>query len=189
VSGQIIPAARTKPLRFAVHPVTVAQISAWLMIATADNAPHVTSVRPSWVGWAVRHHEPGLWRNYSDGGVSYRNFSEIELLCDKNQGDCCKASIYTRWGDFDELSRTYYKARMSPEQCRAARAWLRWSQRELAAKAQVSGSTIRDFENGRRIPHANNLLAIRRAVETGGLRLYYAPDGTSLGIGPAKKRK
>jgi GTPase SAR1 family protein len=35
---------------------------------------------------------------------------------------------------------------MSPEQCRAARAWLNWSQDELAAKAQVSNSTLREFE-------------------------------------------
>jgi transcriptional regulator with XRE-family HTH domain len=71
---------------------------------------------------------------------------------------------------------------MSPEQCRAARAWLDWSQDELAARARVSNSTIRDFEAGRRVPIANNALAIRRALEAGGIELVFAPDGAATGI-------
>jgi len=41
---------------------------------------------------------------------------------------------------------------MSPEQSRAARAWLDWSQDDLASAARVSLSTVRDFEKGRRVP-------------------------------------
>jgi len=63
---------------------------------------------------------------------------------------------------------------MSPEQCRAARAWLNWSQEELAAKAQVSSSTLRDFEAGRRLPIANNLSAIRRALEAEGMQFLFS---------------
>jgi ribosome-binding protein aMBF1 (putative translation factor) len=59
---------------------------------------------------------------------------------------------------------------MSPEQCRAARAWLNWSQRALADKAQVSTSTIRNFEAGARVPHPNNMRAIRQALEAAGFR-------------------
>jgi transcriptional regulator with XRE-family HTH domain len=70
---------------------------------------------------------------------------------------------------------------MSPEQCRAARAWLNWSQSELATKAQVSISTLRDFEAGRRVPIANNLMAIRRALESAGLQLLFAGE-TPWGI-------
>ena len=58
---------------------------------------------------------------------------------------------------------------MSPEQSRAARAWLDWSQDQLAAKAPVSLSTVRDFEKGRRVPIANNLTAMRVALETDGI--------------------
>jgi ribosome-binding protein aMBF1 (putative translation factor) len=67
---------------------------------------------------------------------------------------------------------------MSPEQCRAARSWLNWSQRLLAAKAQVSPSTIRTFEAGERIPHPNNLAAIRRALEEAGMVI--ADDGSAV---------
>ena len=75
---------------------------------------------------------------------------------------------------------------MSPEQCRAARAWLSWSQDDLATKAQVSNSTVRDFEARRRMPIANNLTAIRRALEAGGIELVFA-DGQPTGIaGPVQ---
>ncbi len=58
---------------------------------------------------------------------------------------------------------------LAPEQCRAARGWLDWRQEDLAAKAEVSLSTVRDFEKGRRVPVRNNLLAIRRALEQSGI--------------------
>jgi len=62
---------------------------------------------------------------------------------------------------------------MSPEQCRAARAWLDWSQQELADHASVSLSTVRDFEKGRHAPIANNIAAMRRALEGAGLKLVF----------------
>lgn len=72
---------------------------------------------------------------------------------------------------------------MSPEQCRAARAWLDWSQEELATKAQISNSTLRDFEAGRRIPIANNLAAIQRALENAGIEfLYSKANGQPWGV-------
>ncbi len=58
---------------------------------------------------------------------------------------------------------------MSPEQIRAARNWLAWTQVELADKAKVGLSTIKDFESGKRTPIANNLEAIKRALEAGGI--------------------
>ena len=77
---------------------------------------------------------------------------------------------------------------MSPEQCRAARAWLNWSQDELATKSQVSNSTLRDFEAGRRVPIANNLLAIRRALEGAGMQFLFS-QGDDKPWGVAKRRK
>ena len=72
-----------------------------------------------------------------------------------------------------------YSAHMTPEQSRAARAWLDWSQDELAAKASVSLSTVRDFEKARRVPIANNLTAMRAALEGAGIAFV---DGATPGI-------
>lgn len=73
-------------------------------------------------------------------------------------------------------------APMSPEQSRAARGWLGWSQSELARRAHVSLSTVRDFELGQRTPIANNITAIRRAIEDAGVRLVFDQDGKAAGI-------
>jgi transcriptional regulator with XRE-family HTH domain len=59
---------------------------------------------------------------------------------------------------------------ISPEQCRAGRAWLGWSQEELATAAEVALSTIRDFERGEREPIGHNIQAIQRALEAGGIQ-------------------
>ena len=59
---------------------------------------------------------------------------------------------------------------MTPEQTRAARGWLGWSQSKLAEEARVGMSTLKDYEAGKRTPIANNLEAIQRALEAGGIR-------------------
>ncbi len=61
-------------------------------------------------------------------------------------------------------------ASLSPEQIKAARSLLAWSQRELATEARVATSTVADFERGVRTPMSNNALAIREALETKGLQ-------------------
>jgi transcriptional regulator with XRE-family HTH domain len=58
---------------------------------------------------------------------------------------------------------------ISPQQSRAARGLLDWSQTELGVRANLSESTIRDFEKGRRVPAINNLTAIRSALEAAGV--------------------
>jgi DNA-binding XRE family transcriptional regulator len=71
---------------------------------------------------------------------------------------------------------------MTPEQSRAARAWLAWSQLELARQANVSLRTIQAFEKGGRVPMANNIVAIRLALEKAGIRLLFDRDGSAIGI-------
>jgi ribosome-binding protein aMBF1 (putative translation factor) len=86
----------------------------------------------------------------------------------------------------DEKNLWAYSGPMSPEQSRAARAWLDWSQEELAAKASVSQSTVRDYEKGRRVPIANNLTAMRAALEAAGIAFV---DGVAPGITYKKKTR
>ncbi|MGU3496403.1 helix-turn-helix domain-containing protein [Xanthobacteraceae bacterium A53D] len=53
---------------------------------------------------------------------------------------------------------------------RAARAMLNWSQGQLSEAAGVARATIAEFEGGRRQPIANNLTAIRTALEAAGVQ-------------------
>ncbi len=76
---------------------------------------------------------------------------------------------------------------MNPAQCRAGRGLLGWSQQDLAHAATVGLSTIRSFESGKRTPIANNLAAIRLALESAGVQ--FLEDGTvSTGPGVALRR-
>jgi len=77
----------------------------------------------------------------------------------------------------------------SPEQVRAARGWLGWSQQELARRAIVGLSTIKDFENGSRTPIANNLGAIQRALEDAGVELVFDPKGKPKGVNVRPPRR
>lgn len=65
---------------------------------------------------------------------------------------------------------------LSADQARAARAILNWSRVRLAAKANLSEMTIRDFENGFRKPRPHNIAAIRQALEDAGI--VFNVDGT-----------
>jgi transcriptional regulator with XRE-family HTH domain len=72
---------------------------------------------------------------------------------------------------------------MTAAQCRAARAWLSWSQDELARRAGVSVSTVKDFERGERSPIQNNLAAMRRALEAAGVSMVFDGEEKAAGIG------
>jgi len=56
-----------------------------------------------------------------------------------------------------------------PEQCRAGRALLNWSQEELAKRARVAKQTLADFERGARSPYPRTLADIREALEVEGV--------------------
>lgn len=73
---------------------------------------------------------------------------------------------------------------MTPEQCRAARGWLDWTQNDLALKAGVGLSTVKDFEKGGRKIGAT-AAAIRRAIESAGIHLLEDQAGTAAGIARA----
>jgi transcriptional regulator with XRE-family HTH domain len=71
---------------------------------------------------------------------------------------------------------------MSPEQSRAARGWLGWSQAELADRAGVATTTVHGFESGQRKLTRNNMAALRRAIEAEGIRLLFDEAGAAAGI-------
>ncbi len=68
-----------------------------------------------------------------------------------------------------------------PDQCRAARALLNWSQADLAERAKVAKQTLADFERGARTPYARTLVDIRAALEAAGIE-FIAPNGGGAGV-------
>lgn len=70
---------------------------------------------------------------------------------------------------------------LKPEQSRAARGLLDWSQSFLAEKSNLGESTIRDFEKGRRVPTVNNLAAIKAALEGAGI-IFLDENGEGAGV-------
>src|SRR3954447_14801515 len=71
---------------------------------------------------------------------------------------------------------------MTPEQSRAARGWLGWSQNELARQSNVALRTVAAFERGTQIPRPNNIAAIQRAIELAGVRLLFDQKGEPAGV-------
>jgi DNA-binding XRE family transcriptional regulator len=78
---------------------------------------------------------------------------------------------------FDKMS-------IGPEQCRAARGFLAWSQEDLASASGVSRATLIDFERGERQPIASNLKMIQAALERAGIEFTRSPDDRVGVIGP-----
>src|SRR5437016_1992935 len=78
---------------------------------------------------------------------------------------------------FDKMS-------IGPEQCRAARGFLGWSQEDLANASGVSRATLIDFERGERHPIASNLKMIQAALERAGIEFTITLDNRVGIIGP-----
>ena len=73
------------------------------------------------------------------------------------------------------------KSTLLPEQCRAARAMLGWSRKQLASAAEVAVGTVIDFERGARQPYKRTLSDLRRAFESSGIVFLEAnEDGPGL---------
>lgn len=57
-------------------------------------------------------------------------------------------------------------------QCRAARAFLNWSQAHLAEVAGVGESTVRSFEGEKGAIRSDNLEAIETTLEAAGVEFF-----------------
>jgi transcriptional regulator with XRE-family HTH domain len=73
-----------------------------------------------------------------------------------------------------------------PEQCRAARGLLNWTQADLAENAGTSRSTVRDFEGERHQLHRSTEMLLIRTLEAAGVRLL-PPDDEGPGARLAKR--
>lgn len=60
---------------------------------------------------------------------------------------------------------------ITPVLCKAGRVLAGWEQTDLAERAEVSEQTVRNFETGRRMPHARNRAKITTALASAGIRL------------------
>ena len=75
---------------------------------------------------------------------------------------------------------------LSPEQCRAARGLLNWSQGLLAHEAKLARATLAEFELGRRTPHDRILDDIQSALEAAGVEF---TNGEEPGVRLRKQRE
>ena len=77
---------------------------------------------------------------------------------------------------------------ISPEQCRAARALLDWSQDQLSKKASVGIVTVRQLEAGTHEPRRATLDVIRRALVDAGVE-FIDENGGGPGVRLRKSPK
>ena len=71
--------------------------------------------------------------------------------------------------------------KMYPNQCKAARALLGWSQSDLAVASKVGKQTLADFERGARTPYDRTLRDIREALEEAGVE-FIEENGGGVGV-------
>ena len=69
-----------------------------------------------------------------------------------------------------------------PQQSRAARELLNWTQADLADAAKVGLSTVKNFEGTLRVTLPANLNAIQRALEAAGIEFIPAKGGKGIGL-------
>jgi DNA-binding transcriptional regulator YiaG len=75
---------------------------------------------------------------------------------------------------------------ISPAQCRGARGMVGLSQGELADKARVGLSTVKNFETARSVPYAKNMADIIAALEAAGVEF---TNGGEPGVKLKRRRE
>jgi DNA-binding XRE family transcriptional regulator len=79
--------------------------------------------------------------------------------------------------DASQMDFTYQVAGIDGPLCRAARALLGMEQTDLAARAGVSATTIRNLESGRVQPRRAQLTMIKMALEAAGVQFCEKGEG------------
>jgi transcriptional regulator with XRE-family HTH domain len=70
---------------------------------------------------------------------------------------------------------------LTAAQCRAARALLNWTQKDLATKSRVSIVAIQNFEIGKTRPVVGTVALLRSAFERAGV-VFIPKDGGGVGV-------
>ncbi|UXS00859.1 XRE family transcriptional regulator [Agrobacterium tumefaciens] len=69
---------------------------------------------------------------------------------------------------------------LTPAQCRAARAFLDWSQKTLADESKIEAVTVQAFEAGQPVP-GDAVAALLQALQSGGIS--FIDDNATSGAG------
>ncbi len=86
------------------------------------------------------------------------------------------------WSKYRIFGKVYEKMaeiKLSPGQCRAARALLGWTQKDLEVRCGVNQKTVADFERGSRTPFPRTLRDIVVAFEAAGVRFIEPEEGVT----------
>ena len=78
---------------------------------------------------------------------------------------------------------------ITPAQCRAARALLKWKQDELARRASVGVATVRTFEVGKSAPHDSTLRLLKETFEKAGVEFIAKGEVPQHPAGPGVRLK
>jgi transcriptional regulator with XRE-family HTH domain len=76
---------------------------------------------------------------------------------------------------------------MTPEQLRAGRALLHWTQGKLSERSGVSRGTLADFESGKRVPFYRTIDDLRRTLESAGV-IFLEENGEGPGVRLRRQR-
>lgn len=82
-----------------------------------------------------------------------------------------------QYGWFEIMGQGAKETILTPALCRAARGLLDWTQADLAEKAAVSRSTIRDYEGRHHEIHRATEAQLRLAFEEGGVKFIEIEGG------------
>lgn len=77
---------------------------------------------------------------------------------------------------------------MTPEQCRAGRALLGWTQSDLERESGVARKTLADFENSNRSHYDRTIADVQRALERGGITFLEPIPFSTFGPGVQLKK-
>jgi transcriptional regulator with XRE-family HTH domain len=81
----------------------------------------------------------------------------------------------------------FNKMTMTPDQLRAGRALLHWTQGKLSEASGVSRGTLADFESGKRVPFYRTVDDLRRTLESAGV-VFLEETGNGDGPGVRLRR-